>query len=262
MFSGFGRTSDGEGFVKLDKLAKTFRRDLAANPIKAGVLGVLLLGGMYFWGPLAWKWVGKGRSIAAPNAAMASVPALELAGETSLAVPAASENVTFNEAPIAWQEIRKRREMDPLAQSADYHPQWNQIFQTAPVTPVAEQPAEVIPKTEEEIDPRDLGFVLQGVLVGPKSKKAIINGVVYCERDMIPVSQGADISASEDAQPVVEFRLIRVSRKVVELERGGKIWQLKLATTEPLKRNSEKAHPDTLSQNEQLDEKAILAAEK
>ena len=42
--------------VKLDKLTKQLRRDIAANPKKAAALGLMVLVALYFWGPLVWSW--------------------------------------------------------------------------------------------------------------------------------------------------------------------------------------------------------------
>ncbi len=244
--------------MKLDKLVKTLRRDLAANPMKAGVLGVLLLGGLYFWGPLIWKWVGKKGT----PAAAAAAPAQEHASEQNAAVPTVTEEVKLQESPLEWNEIQRQREADPLTRSADYQPQWDQIFQVSAVIPVVQLPEEAESKKQEQLDPRDLGLVLQGVFIGSRSKKAIINGTVYCERDSIPVELPPDESGNDDTQLEVEFRLVRVFRKMVELERGDKVWQLKLATPETAKRNSERITPETQFTSESGDEPAILSDEK
>lgn len=243
--------------MKLDKLVKTLRRDLAANPMKAGVLGVLLLGGLYFWGPLIWKWVGKKGT----PAAAAAAPAQEHASEQNAAVSTATEEVKLQESPLEWNEIQRQREANPLTRSADYQPQWDQIFQVAAVTPVAQLPEEVESKKQEQLDPSDLGLVLQGVFIGTRSKKAIINGTVYCERDSIPVELPPDESGNNDTQLEVEFRLVRVFRKMVELEREGRTWQLQLATPETLKRNLERFAPEAPFNSEPRDESTILSGE-
>lgn len=255
--SGYRPADEGERIVKLDKLVKTLRRDLAANPMKAGVLGVLLLGGLYFWGPLIWKWVGKKGT----PAAAAAAPAQEHASEQSAAVPTVTEEVKLQESPLEWQEIKKQREADSLTRSADYQSQWDQIFQVAAVTSVAQLPEEMESSNQEQLDPKDLGLVLQGVFIGSRSKKAIINGTVYCERDSIPVDLPADESGSDNTQQEVEFRLVRVFRRMVELERAGKTWQLQLATPESLKRNLERSAPEAPFNSEPRDESTILSGE-
>ena len=129
--------------MKLDKLVKTFRRDLAANPMKAGVLGVLLLGGLYFWGPLVWKWVGNKGTTAAPSAAAVSTPAEEPAGAHSASVQLAGGATEIKQTGFAWRETRDQRETDPLVRSAEFLPEWSQVFQVATVTKVAAPQAEV-----------------------------------------------------------------------------------------------------------------------
>lgn len=244
--------------MKLDKVVKTLRRDLAANPMKAGVLGVLLLGGLYFWGPLIWKWVGKKGT---PAAAVAA-PAQEHASEPNAAVQTVAEEVKLQDSPFEWQEIQRQRDADPFMRSADYQPQWDQKFQVSAVTPVAQRLEEVESNTQEQLDPRDLGLVLQGVFIGTRTKKAIINGTVYCEKDLIPVDLPTDDSGNEDTQREVEFRLLRVFRRMVELERAGKTWQLQLVTAETPKRNLEKIAPETQVKSEPRDEPTILSDEK
>ena len=52
--------------MKLDKLARQLRRDVAASPKKAVALGLMVLVALYFWAPMVWKWIapdqGKGKS--------------------------------------------------------------------------------------------------------------------------------------------------------------------------------------------------------
>ena len=149
---------------------------MAANPMKAGVLGVLLLGGLYFWGPLVWKWVGKKGTAEVPVAAVVPAQTQGASGAQSAAVQPAAGATAVKETTIAWREIRDRRETDPLARSAEYRPEWNQIFQVAVVAPPPPPPVEVESTKQKELDPRDLGLVLQGVVIGSKVKKAIVSG--------------------------------------------------------------------------------------
>jgi hypothetical protein len=241
--------------VKLDKIVKAFRRELTANPMKAGVLGVLLLGGMYFWGPLVWKWVANRGVPAATSAAGNPSQTQEHASGQSDSGQPVPRQAEIKETPIAWQEIRKRRETDPLARSADYRPQWNQIFQVAAVSPVSKPSDEVESKKQEELNPRDLGMVLQGVLIGSKSKKAIISGKVYCEHDLITIGQSTDPTSNNDRQPDIEFRLVKVFRKMVEVERAGRTWRLTLATAEPANMKQDKIDRAALPQDMLPDEK-------
>ena len=213
----------GEQIVKLDKLVKTLRREIVANPAKAGVLGVLLLGGTYFWGPLAWKWVGGKKSDAAGTAAVV-LPVASAPDQQGVSV------AEQNEIKLDWREIRQRREKDPLTRAADFQLPWNQAFFAAKVADTAQsQEAEEPVKPPAIVDPGKLGLVLEGVVIGSKTRKAIISGKVYREQDQVKVSQSTEANHQPDAkQPDVVFRLMQVSRKMVKLERDGKTWSLEM----------------------------------
>lgn len=217
--------------MKLDKLVKTLHREIVANPAKAGVLGVLLLAGLYFWGPLVRKWVGgsPGVAVVAPSAA-AAIPVADATAQQSAGA------LEQDEFTLNWREVRQRRERDPLTRAADFQPSWNQAFLTTASVgvdpshpPVAEEP--VMPPAI--VDPAKLGLVLEGVVIGSKSRRAIISGKVYREQDQItvrntPVSQQPGIR-----HPDVVYMLVHISRKVVELEREGKSWRLEIGGTDP-----------------------------
>lgn len=232
--------NSSEQLVKLDKLVKTLRREVSANPMKAGVLGVLLLGGMYFWVPLFLKWMGKTGTTAAPGAMVVPAVASEPPGGLVSGGQTGNSTAVIKETAITWREMRDRREADPLARSADYRPEWNQVFQVSAAAPTPVVRAETELRQPVELDPADLGMVLQGVVIGSKVKKAIINGKIYCEHDRVSVHQNAGKESNkDDEQPNVEFRLVRIFRRMVELERGGKSWQLQLTSVEPARTNSE-----------------------
>ena len=105
--------------VKLDKLLKMLRRDLAANPMKAGVLGILLLGGLYFWGPLVWKWVAKKGPAGASAAAIVPSATQEPIGTQNAGLQGTGTEEK-KEPEFVWREVRDRRESDPLARSANF----------------------------------------------------------------------------------------------------------------------------------------------
>jgi hypothetical protein len=247
LLSGLGRMSCDEQPVKLDKLVKTLRRDLAANPMKAGLLGVLLLGGSYFWAPLVWKLVGK-KGTATPG--VAAIPA-EPAAVQAAGLPLAQGVGEPKETVLAWREIRNQRMRDPLVQSAEFRPQWNQVFKVADVAagkPQAESQAPI----PDNSNPHALGLVLQGVAIGTKSKKAIINGKVYRELDSITLKASTGGTSDKDhGQPQMQFKLTKIARRMVEVEREGKTWQLKLASSDvknqqPIEANQgELAHDET-----------------
>ena len=194
--------------------------------MKAGVLGVLLLGGLYFWGPLVWKWVGK-KGAEIPTTAVVP-PSQEPVGTRNASGQRASGAEEKKETGLPWREIRDRREQDPLARSAKFRHEWSQIFQVAATVAATEKSqAETRATKQVEVDPRKLGILqLQGIAIGPNSKKAVINGKVYRELDVITLKRTSD-------RPELKFRLVKVFRRMVEVERGGKTWPLTLASAEP-----------------------------
>ena len=74
----------------------------------------------------------------------------------------------------------------------------------------------------EDIDPASLGLTLTGVALGSRRSTATINGKAYREGETIKVN-----AQGKDATPLT-FRLARVERYGVVLERGGKWWQIAL----------------------------------
>lgn len=83
------------------------------------------------------------------------------------------------------------------------------------------------------VDPAKLGLVLEGVVIGSKSKRAIISGKVYREQDQITVRNTPANQDQRTRHPEIIYRLVHVSRKMVELEREGKTWRLEIGGTDP-----------------------------
>jgi hypothetical protein len=227
--------------VKLEKLAKTLRRDLTANPLKASVLGILLLGALYFWGPLIWKHVA-GPKATDSTAAAAISPSEQVATQNSSAQPVA-------ETPMeAWREIRNRRMNDPSAHSATYRPEWGQIFQSAAtVAPPTKPQLEAVGARQLDDDPEKLGLVLQGIAIGAGSKKAIINGKVYRELDIVTVKKTAE-------RPELKFLVVQVTRRMAEVEHGGRRWKLLLRTKSPNSKETEDTEPVSETKDKAQDE--------
>ena len=57
--------------------------------------------------------------------------------------------------------------------------------------------------------------------MGASSKKAIVNGKVYRELDVITIKKASD-------HPELKFLVVQVTRRMVEVEHGGRRWQLSL----------------------------------
>ncbi len=73
--------------VKLSRLGKQVKRELVKSPIKAAILGIMVLVAAYFWVPLVWNWIRPEQSEAAPVAANGAMPATVEQVETAVVVP-------------------------------------------------------------------------------------------------------------------------------------------------------------------------------
>src|ERR1700681_3555557 len=49
----------GKAFAVNSRFSVKLRREIAANPKKAGILALLLIVAIWFWAPLLGKWFGK-----------------------------------------------------------------------------------------------------------------------------------------------------------------------------------------------------------
>lgn len=208
--------------VKLDKLAKQARRDLAANPKKAAILGLMLLVAAYFWGPLLWKWLAPGGKA---KGGKEGQTALILEDDPVEAAPQAKPGALR---PFRWEKVRQQIRGDRFMVPAAYENHWPNPFAPLPVTTVTQQPIEGesqaaigAAKTEKELTPDTAGLTLASVTISPRLRTATIGGRTYREGATITVGGGEDRTASAAA-----FRLVRVERQGVELEREGRTWWL------------------------------------
>ena len=202
--------------MKLDKLAKQLRRDLAANPKKAAALGLMALVALYFWAPLAWGWISPqgGKKSAQPLA-------LILTDDPEQPTQAAKRRAS----QFRWEKVRQLVAADARMASAALDRSWLDPF--TPQSPPPEAAAAptgigAAPITaKSDLTPDQAGIVLSGVLVGGKRRMATINGETYGEGSTIKIAKEGLFSA-------VEFRLARITRRGVELERNGKTYPLLL----------------------------------
>ena len=88
-----------DGLMSLAKVSKQLKRELKANPTKAGALGVLTIVAGVFWGPLLFKSDEKPKKAVAANAG-----AFAPVGATDAAAPA----TTMNRAPaMDWRTLAR-----------------------------------------------------------------------------------------------------------------------------------------------------------
>ena len=202
--------------VNLDKLNKQLRRDMAANPKKAALLGLMVLVALYFWGPLVWKFVAAKQSKQRSAADMAS-----------LILPGKSRGVT----KWRWDKVRQLIRQDSRMFSAKFDSAWIDPFGKAD-TDKREVVAEALPDDSavaaasaaaaQVIDPKDLGIVLGAIMIGPRTRVATINGESCREGDIVT------ITAKGDATSTFEFRVHRIAKQSVQLAANGRIFALEL----------------------------------
>ncbi len=200
--------------MELSKLAKRMRREAAANPKKAALLGVLIAVSFYFWIPLIRGWT---------------------AGDDQKSRAAAND-----QGPA---EAAKPASPSPSAEKGEPRPNWKQLAQwmhndprTIPAPlPVGRRDPFELPKSEiarkekkeppgaqlPTITPGDAGLTLSGTLIGPRNRAARINGKTYSLGESIEI---------DDAEKMVRasFKLTEVHSRGVVLQSGEKRFELKI----------------------------------
>jgi len=225
----------------LEKLAKQLRRDLAANPKKAAVLGLMVLVALYFWGPLAAKWISTGDGKRNNKVNLASLIL------TDDPVEPTQQSKARGGAKFRWEKARQLMRHDPRMTSASFDATWLDPFGKPPASAAPDAAAEAAAESEAAalaaaappIEPSDLGIKLGSVLIGPRTRVATINGEACHEGDTVAVADKNDRAVTH------HFRVVRIRRQSVELESGGRtvlveLVQPKLAHGDELERSKPK----------------------
>ena len=212
--------------MNLDKLTKQFRRDMAANPKKAALLGLMVVVALYFWGPLAWKFLAAAQSKQRSTADMASLILTD--DPVDVAQPGKGGRGTSK---FRWDKVRQLIRQDARMVSATFDTDWIDPFgkgssdmrevvvETPPEDPAI---AAAAAAASLAIEPKDLGIVLGAVMIGPRTRVATINGESCREGDKISITPKGDQTST------IEFRLHRIMRQSVQLEINGRIFTLEL----------------------------------
>lgn len=227
--------------VKLDKLTKRLGRDLAANPKKAGLLGLMVLVALYFWYPLLVDLTGSGdgtKTAQAANVILTDDPA-----EPNSSGRKPKET-------LKWEKVRQCVQSDPWMSPATFNTTWNNPFAVTTVPPaeakdaaVAEAEAAAAASTEfakTEIPPAEAGLSVASVAIGPRMRAVTIAGDVYRENEVVAVT-------TQNGEQL-EFRIVSISPHAVQVERNGKVYRLELSR--PRLAKGDKIQPIGLSQSE------------
>jgi hypothetical protein len=204
--------------VKLDKLARQIRRDIAASPKKAAVLGLMVLVALYFWAPMIWGWI-KPSGDSAPAVAASDV-ILEDEPIDPQKAATKKEGRTFS-----WEKVRRKVAADPRMTPAMFEASWFDPFRRAEGAAAAVA-ARQRPQSAASapLDPSALGLKLTSVAISPRQRSAVISGQKYREGEIVPLGK------QDDASPAaIEFRLIKVGFHEVQLEYQGQTFTLELS---------------------------------
>lgn len=211
--------------MNLEKLSKQLRRDVAANPKKAALLGLMVVVALYFWGPLVWKFASAAGGKPRSNANLAS---LILTDDPS---DSPQQGKARSGGKFRWDKVRQIIRQDPHMLPAAFDPNWVNPFgksaseiarSVAAETPVEAPAAATVAAA---VDPKDLGIVLGGVMMGIRTRLATINGEACREGDVVSLK-------TKDKTVVVELRVLKINRRSVQLESGGRVFTLELGSPE------------------------------
>lgn len=193
------------------KLSKQLKRELKANPQKAGALGLLCLVAAYFWGPLLFKSEDKKvmPATAAPNAATTVA-----AGSAPEAPTIASTKPNWD-----WRTLSNRIESDPSMRSVTGKSEVEGARSPfdAPVKVEKQEPidGELVDLLEEAylagiLDEKPVitkqmtsaalnayPLRLSSTLVGTRARTAIINGKAF--------AQGTPLGKLNNVELVLEY---------------------------------------------------------
>ncbi len=211
--------------MSLNNLSGQLRRDLAANPKKAAVLGLMVAVALYFWGPLAWKYIKASGAKQNSKANMASLILTDDPIEPSQQVKSGLRS------RFKWERVRQLIQQDPHMLSATFDVTWVDPFGkpaasateaiTTNETPAAEPAATT--SAAASIDPQNLGLTLSGIMVGPRGRLAMINGEACHEGELISVTDKREKTVG------YEIRVLKIGRQSVQLDFGGRIFSLELS---------------------------------
>ena len=190
---------------------------------KAAALGLMVLVALYFWGPLAWKWLSAAGNKRSTKVNMASLIL------TDDPIDPAQQSKTRGPGKFRWEKARQLIRQDPRMVTATFDPSWTDPFgepaaAAAPQDSTAEgAESEVAAAVAAASEPATLGIALGSVMIGAHKRVATINGETCHEGETITVADRRDKSVT------YRFRVVRIERQSVELDVGGRKLTLTLA---------------------------------
>ena len=210
--------------MSLNNLSSQLRRDLAANPKKAAILGLMVLVALYFWGPLAWKFLKSSGAKKNSKANMASLILTDDPIEPSQQIKSGSR-IRFK-----WERVRQLIKQDPHMLSATFDASWVDPFGKPAATAAEAEPTRETSADDAAaaaaaaaLDPKSLGIILGGIMITPRGHLATLNGEACREGETVSVTDNRDKTVK------YELRVLKIARQSVQLEIGGRIFSLELS---------------------------------
>jgi hypothetical protein len=203
--------------VARSNLTTRLTKELRRSPKKTAVLALMLVVALWFWAPLAWKWVAPQASDAAASSALSPPAGVEMSTSTARTAPATGSATV----PVLnWREMAALLENDPLLASARMHERLADPFakpNREPAISTTEQRETEIsaPETAQaKPTPEQLGLTLASTITGGSRAVATISGKSCRVGDVIVVpGGGVDF----------EFTVVAIQVNEVTLAAGGEL---------------------------------------
>jgi hypothetical protein len=197
--------------VKLGKLLKKLRREIATNPKKAIFLGIPICVALYFWGPLVAGWMSKEKAETTEKSTTAS--ASEAVAEQPVATTLASANTALGIVPNrpSWQQVVDWMRNDPRTMIAPPLTNHRDPFESLKSEVMLVKPEIGREPKHPALTPAATGLMLTSTILGPQRRVAQINGKSY--------TVGQTVEVPRDKNPIqTTFKLMEVHPRRVVLQ--------------------------------------------
>jgi hypothetical protein len=207
--------------VNLGKLAKRLKKELAANPKQAAVLGIGCVVAVWFWTPLVMRWW---KPKATPKPAVA-----EMVATTTNTTP---QPTTLAQAPvIGWREVRNWRKADPLMRSPlavserdpfavrkERQAAAVAVAETTELTEETTEPEVASPREDITFSPEQLGLKVESIAYSRSRRRVQISGQTFQEQDDIALGGNIGAGTNMDSRPTCRVKAIEPGYVLVDFQ--------------------------------------------
>jgi len=220
--------------MSIDNLSAKLKAELGRNKAKSAVLIVMCLVAAYFWLPLVGKWFG-GESTEDAEVAVAN----ETGGKGAPANVAPPKQQTPVVNSVDWKAAVARLRGEPRMSPIDSFALTRNPFASLSVPDALENEEDNEDEAEGKNDlkseptPRtfeELGLLLNGTMVGSRSRMATVNGQNYQEGDEIAVltAESTVNDQSETQSEQLTLLLWEIHSRYVIVSYDGQLHTLRL----------------------------------